>query len=519
MEQINSIEQFRELVVYDYKRALLGAELRRVVSLSGNARHITARNDVAQVELARYLTDHDEVFASGIDLTLQLARGSININEFFENYYASSSDNYSLSTTSNLPKALGMAMAMNMGANGHNVVMCSIDGCTTNDGRFFEAISMSVQHKLPMCIVVWNTTDERTVSTLKRQLSGFSMVSKNGNALQVQTVRGGDFAAICHTFEQQISVARSRQCPSVTFVESADDDVQSMALWMSERKIAESQQLTEMRNDIRQKVEAAYKKAYYGSLVKMAPMKEQRRRINVFDELSKGTENIIVIDDEICPVDRAVGMACQGKYPLVDATAESVIQANWNNETLLVRTTDYRISKLLTLSPEIDIVLPATINQENEIVRQLCAQRAAAVVLPAFSFDDNITHDIKIGSAYIETVGNFATLLCFGRNVTPTLDAAGLLRQNDINCDVVSLASLQPFDTEHIIEKSLERTQRLMIIDNEKGHSAAVYILGKLALRGALHNISDKIEIIAPRNDCESIEATEIVSAVKRLSL
>ena len=131
MEQINSIEQFRELVVYDYKRALLGAELRRVVSLSGNARHITARNDVAQVELARYLTDHDEVFASGIDLTLQLARGSININEFFENYYASSSDNYSLSTTSNLPKALGMAMAMNMDANGHNVVMCSIDGCTT----------------------------------------------------------------------------------------------------------------------------------------------------------------------------------------------------------------------------------------------------------------------------------------------------------------------------------------------------------------------------------------------------
>lgn len=516
MEQINSIEQFRELVVYDYKRALLGAELRRVVSLSGSARFITARNDVAQVELARYLTADDEVFASGIDLTLQLARGSININEFFENYYATSSDKYSLSTTSNLPKALGMAMAMNMDAERHSVVMCSIDGYMANDGRFFEAISMSVQHKLPMCIVVWNTTDERTVSTLKRQLSGFSMVSKNGNALQVQTVRGGDFAAICHTFEQQISVARSRQCPSVTLVESAEDDVQSMASWMSERKIADSQQLSEMRADIRKKVEAAYKKAYYTSLVKMAPMKSQRRRINVFDELAKSVENTIVIDDEICPVDRAVGMTCRGKYPLVDAMSESVAQAHWSNEKLLVRTTDYHVSKLLALSSDVNIVLPATINQENEIVRTLCRNMVAAVVLPAFSFDDNITHDIKLGGAYVETAGNFATLLCFVRNVTPAVDAANMLRQEDIICEVVSLASLQPFDVERVVEKSLERTQRLMLIDSEKNHAASIYILGKLAARGALHGISDKIEIIAPHKDCEPIEAAEIVAAVKK---
>ena len=517
MDQINSFEQFREQVISDYKCAVLGAELRRAVCLDGNARNITACNDVAQVALARYIAAKDVVFASGVNLSLNLTRSSIDLDKFFQTHYSTASNNYELSQTFYLPRALGVAMAMSgeSSENEQNIVMCTIDGCHANDGRFFEAISISVQRKLPICIVVWNTNDARTVGTLKRQLSGFSMVSKNGNALQVQIVRGGDFAALCHTFEQQTRVARQRECPSVTFVETDDDDLASMARWMSERKIAEEAYIQNVSAEIRQGVEAAHKKAYLGSLVSMAPIKPARRRVNVFDELARADSRVVIVDDEVCPVERAIGMSQLGKYPLVDAPANDVAMANWNGEKMLVRTIDYRLSHLLALSSEVEILLPATINQENEAVREACKNGRAAVVLPAFANDENISRNISQGAANVELNGNDAMIICFGRNVTPTIDAAKMLRQNKIECEVISLDSLQPFDNENIINKSIDGKQHLIVVDSERNGAVSTYILGKLAMSGALQ--STDIHVIIPNNDGEPMEVAYLLSEVKRV--
>ncbi len=73
--------------------------------------------------------------------------------------------------------------------------------------------------------------------------------------------------------------------------------------------------------------------------------------------------------------------------------------------------------------------------------------------------DDNFT--LPIGKANIEKEGNDVTIIAFSIMVGKSLDAAEILKDKNINAEVINLRTLRPLDLDTIIE-SVKKTNRVV---------------------------------------------------------
>ena len=73
--------------------------------------------------------------------------------------------------------------------------------------------------------------------------------------------------------------------------------------------------------------------------------------------------------------------------------------------------------------------------------------------------DDNFT--LPIGKANIEKEGNDVTIIAFSIMVGKSLDAAEILKDKNINAEVINLRTLRPLDVDTIIE-SVKKTNRVV---------------------------------------------------------
>jgi pyruvate/2-oxoglutarate/acetoin dehydrogenase E1 component len=58
--------------------------------------------------------------------------------------------------------------------------------------------------------------------------------------------------------------------------------------------------------------------------------------------------------------------------------------------------------------------------------------------------------------------------------------AKELLKENGIDCEIIDIQSLLPFDVNHDIVKSIAKTNRLLIIDEDLPGGASAYILQQI---------------------------------------
>jgi len=82
----------------------------------------------------------------------------------------------------------------------------------------------------------------------------------------------------------------------------------------------------------------------------------------------------------------------------------------------------------------------------------------------------------------VETVkkGNDITLVSYGSTLRMVLQSAKELLEVGIDAEVIDVQSLLPFDLNHDIAKSLEKTNRLLIIDEDVPGGASAYILNEV---------------------------------------
>jgi len=82
----------------------------------------------------------------------------------------------------------------------------------------------------------------------------------------------------------------------------------------------------------------------------------------------------------------------------------------------------------------------------------------------------------------VETVkkGNDITLVSYGSTLRMVLQCAKELLEVGIDAEVIDIQSLLPFDIAHDIAKSLEKTNRLLIIDEDVPGGASAYILNEI---------------------------------------
>jgi len=90
--------------------------------------------------------------------------------------------------------------------------------------------------------------------------------------------------------------------------------------------------------------------------------------------------------------------------------------------------------------------------------------------------------EFKTPIGVTETVreGNDITLVSYGSTLRIVEEVAKELQEVDIDAEVIDVQSLLPFDVNHDIVKSVERTNRLLVIDEDVPGGASAYILQKV---------------------------------------
>jgi pyruvate/2-oxoglutarate/acetoin dehydrogenase E1 component/TPP-dependent pyruvate/acetoin dehydrogenase alpha subunit len=85
----------------------------------------------------------------------------------------------------------------------------------------------------------------------------------------------------------------------------------------------------------------------------------------------------------------------------------------------------------------------------------------------------------------VETLieGTDITLLSYGSTLKLVLQAALELKQFGISCEVIDAQSLQPFDINHDTVKSIMKTNRLAIIDEDYSGGASAYLLDEILIK------------------------------------
>ncbi|REG99550.1 alpha-ketoacid dehydrogenase subunit alpha/beta [Flavobacterium aquicola] len=90
--------------------------------------------------------------------------------------------------------------------------------------------------------------------------------------------------------------------------------------------------------------------------------------------------------------------------------------------------------------------------------------------------------EFKTPIGVVETLrsGTDITLVSYGSTLRLVEQAAKELFEAGIDCEIIDLQSLLPFDINHDIVKSIEKTNRLLIIDEDVPGGAAAYILQQI---------------------------------------
>jgi pyruvate/2-oxoglutarate/acetoin dehydrogenase E1 component len=87
---------------------------------------------------------------------------------------------------------------------------------------------------------------------------------------------------------------------------------------------------------------------------------------------------------------------------------------------------------------------------------------------------------VELGVPEVIREGNDITLVSYGSTLRIIMEAAEVLDDLGVSCEVIDVQTLLPFDTGHIILDSLRKTNRICFIDEDVPGGAAAYMFNKV---------------------------------------
>ncbi|MBK8600798.1 MAG: transketolase [Flavobacterium sp.] len=90
--------------------------------------------------------------------------------------------------------------------------------------------------------------------------------------------------------------------------------------------------------------------------------------------------------------------------------------------------------------------------------------------------------EFKTPIGVVETIkeGNDITLVSYGSTLRLVEQAAKELMEKEIDCEIIDIQSLLPFDVNHDIVKSIMKTNRLLVIDEDVPGGASAFIMQQI---------------------------------------
>ncbi len=422
-----SFDDFKAQILHDYETAVIS----RVCSLMGRKEVLTGKakfgifgdgKELPQLAMARSFRNGD--FRSGYyrDQTFMMASGFLSPKEFFHGLYATTDlkkepmsagrqmgghfITHSLNedgtwkdltqlknssadiscTAGQMPRLLGLAQASkvyrklpNLDASkfsdkGNEVAWGTIGNASTSEGLFLETINAGGVLQVPMVVSVWD--DEYGISVpakyhttkedISKILSGFQRDEKH-EGYEILKVKGWDYSALMHTYENASDIAREQHVPVLIHVteltqpqghsssgsheryksterlewEKENDCNTRFKEWILELGISTEGELSQLEREIRQRVRIAKKEAWSEFLAENKAMK--RTLVGLLDSAASKSTNrrfitklkndLIAIEE---PLKKDLGIISRNalRHVLGEESNEKNALKNWVNQFL-----------------------------------------------------------------------------------------------------------------------------------------------------------------------------------------
>jgi len=106
---------------------------------------------------------------------------------------------------------------------------------------------------------------------------------------------------------------------------------------------------------------------------------------------------------------------------------------------------------------------------------------------------------IPVGVPEVVEKGTDITIVSYGATFNLCVEANKKLTEAGISCELVDIRTLLPFDVNHIISKSLEKTNRLLVVDEDVPGGASGFMLDEILVKqgGYYHLDSQPITLSA----------------------
>ncbi|NNK75180.1 MAG: transketolase, partial [Maribacter sp.] len=325
-------------------------------------------------------------------------------------------------TAGQMPRLLGLAQASKIyrdipemdaskfSTKGNEVAWGTIGNASTSEGLFLETINAGGVLQVPMVISVWD--DEYGISVpakyhttkedISKMLSGFQRDEKH-KGYEILKVKGWDYSALMHTYENASDIAREQHVPVLIHVteltqpqghsssgsheryksqerlqwEKENDCNTRFKAWILDLGISTEEELSQLEREIRQRVRIAKKEAWSEFLAEHKKMKSTL--IELLDRAASKSANsrfIIRLKNDLIaieePLKKDLGIISRKalRYVLGEDSSEKNALINWVNQFLKEmqpRFSDHLYSKTPNRATNIKEVKPI-IDEQSEAV-------------------------------------------------------------------------------------------------------------------------------------------------------
>ncbi|MBO0329800.1 alpha-ketoacid dehydrogenase subunit alpha/beta [[Muricauda] lutisoli] len=458
-----SFDDFKSQILQDYETAVTSRECslmgRREV-LSGKAKFgiFGDGKELPQLAMARAFQDGD--FRSGYyrDQTFMMALGYLSPKAFFHGLYATTDIEkepmsagrqmgghfvtHSLNedgswknltaqknssadiscTAGQMPRLLGLAQASkiyrhvegidqtNFSDNGNEVAWGTIGNASTSEGHFFETLNAAGVMQVPMVISIWD--DEYGISVpseyhttkgdISEALSGLQR-DEDHDGFEILKVKGWDYTALIHAFENASDIAREEHVPVLIHVteltqpqghstsgsheryksserlewERENDCNKRFREWIIDNGISTEEELKKVEREIKHKVRAAKKEAWSEFLKPQLAAKKQL--VQLLEKVAKQSPNRAFIDkikndliatEEPLKKDLASKSRKALRYLLGESNPEKKQLQEWIND--FVRTNEFEYgshlyNELDNKATNVQAIPPTYPNEANQV--------------------------------------------------------------------------------------------------------------------------------------------------------
>ncbi|MUP46890.1 transketolase [Gramella sp. BOM4] len=168
------------------------------------------------------------------------------------------------------------------------------------------------------------------------------------------------------------------------------------------------------------------------------------------------------------------------KAPLIVRTRGHRLEGIWHSGS--------QMGGLLHLLRGMYVLVPRNMTKAAGFYNHLLDLDTPAIViecLNGYRLKENLPTNLgefKTPIGYTETIkeGSDITLVSYGSTLRIVEEVANELQELDIDAEVIDVQSLLPFDLNHDIVKSVEKTNRLLVIDEDVPGGASAYIMQKI---------------------------------------